>query len=480
MRNRIFVIGVLFCSYPATSFAWEPPIGIPRPAFGIDESVNDDVYTHWVDVDNPNCSNDSDGTPSSPRCSIPRTFDAGSIVQLRGGPYSMNSVTWTARGTAESPVFVRGPADGPKVIFSESADLEIAGTYFIVENIDLPRLNIDGSSSGSHDLVIRHSRIHDHPGTGTACNVHSTAKNIVIWDNEISGNGVIPSSRDHHGIGVRANADNIWILDNHIHHNSGDAIQFCNSCVGGDNNGPVRVYIGRNVMHHDEENALDFKEFQGPVIVSENTIYGYRDLGVSGSNGDAIRINDEGSQGEIWVIYNKIYDSTLGVNPSSAVATTYVIGNVIYDISGSALLRGVDFAVNNTIYDIGKNAIKSGEAVNNIIVNIGRDAIGGDVTGCSNNLIESGAIQVSCNATQTGSASLILDESNSALGIRPNSVAINNGLADHPVYALYESKYGIDIRVSIDGTARPFDVEWDIGAHELSVAPNPPVALIAD
>ena len=33
--------------------AWIPPLGIPAPAFGIDEFVADATFTHWVDNTDP-------------------------------------------------------------------------------------------------------------------------------------------------------------------------------------------------------------------------------------------------------------------------------------------------------------------------------------------------------------------------------------------------------------------------------------------
>src|SRR5690606_24380479 len=114
--------------------------------------------------------------------------------------------------------------------------------------------------------------------------------------NEIDHNGTIPSSTDNHGVGLGRSTDRIWILDNHIHHNSGDAIQFCHSCMS-NGPGPGAVYISGNTFHDDEENALDFKEFVGPVVVTRNEMYGYQPSG--DSNGDALRVNDEGQQGDI-------------------------------------------------------------------------------------------------------------------------------------------------------------------------------------
>ncbi|MDT8302834.1 MAG: hypothetical protein RQ760_15235, partial [Sedimentisphaerales bacterium] len=116
--------------------AWQPPIGIPAPSFGINEnvdmyigqqytftdgrgtinypisSVSGNPYTHYVDKNNSNATdtNNPYGTESTPRLTIPTTLTEGSVVEIHGGPYTYGSRiwTWTSQGTAQKPVFIRG------------------------------------------------------------------------------------------------------------------------------------------------------------------------------------------------------------------------------------------------------------------------------------------------------------------------------------------------------------------------------------
>lgn len=473
-------LAFLFLSFtPASARAWTAPIGIPTPNFGIAESVTDETFTHWIDNSDPDCSDETNGTPAKPRCSVPKLLKAGDVAQIRGGPYSVGTVSWTASGTSTNPVFIRGPANGAKIVFARNSDVDFQGTYAILENIDLPRLTFSGGST-THHLSLRHSHIHDHPGTGLMTRVSSDSSNIVIWDNEINNNGVIPSSADHHGINIGARTDRVWIIDNHIHHNSGDGVQFCHSCAAGE--GPANIFIGRNNIHDDEENAMDFKGFNGPVVVSQNVIYGYRTGEFSG-NGDAIRINDEGQQGDIWVIYNEIYDSRMGINPSSAAAQTRIIGNVIHSINGPAVSWDADVVVNNTIYDISGDAIRGGEAQNNIITNVTGEAIGGEVTNCRNNLITDGVVSATCTNGQSDDPLLIVNSENRAIGIGENSPAIDNGILEHPAYTTFENAFGLNIRIDYNGVPRPQGSGWDIGAHEFRTGgdtpvPSPPTNLV--
>ena len=61
----------------AQSQIYEPPIGIPAPDFGIEETVADiygaGYYTHYVDSSHPQASDDDNphGTAARPRMTIP-------------------------------------------------------------------------------------------------------------------------------------------------------------------------------------------------------------------------------------------------------------------------------------------------------------------------------------------------------------------------------------------------------------------------
>ncbi|MFQ5809890.1 MAG: right-handed parallel beta-helix repeat-containing protein, partial [Armatimonadota bacterium] len=158
-------ITVLFVS--SAVMAYDPPIGIPAPTFGIDEShtmyrddtydfgagaiaypdAGDGPYTHYVDNTHPNATNTDNpfGSPDRPRRDIfdrlSRTLKAGSVVEIHGGPY--NYTGWrriVSEGTAEKPVFIRAVASEDKVRTQagpeERHDLRLEGSYLIIENQD--------------------------------------------------------------------------------------------------------------------------------------------------------------------------------------------------------------------------------------------------------------------------------------------------------------------------------------------------------
>jgi hypothetical protein len=203
------------------------------------------------------------------------------------------------------------------VTLNQNTDCEISGSYFVVQNSTLN----DGLDLSGGPYAVRNSEITS-PGTGGALNPGGT--DILIEGNVIRDNGIIPSSTDRHGMNVYRSTNGLWILENSIYQNSGDAIQFCHGCVGGTHNGPAFVYIAGNVMHDDEENAIDLKEFVGPVVVVCNEIYGY-ERGQFSGNGDAVRINDEGQQGQVWFAHNNYHDNQTDIAPYGSDAEGYFL-----------------------------------------------------------------------------------------------------------------------------------------------------------
>ena len=240
----------------------------------------------------------------------------------------------------------------------------------------------------------------------------------------------------------------------------------------------MRVYIGRNELHDDEENAIDMKEFVGPVIISQNKMYGY--LPSSGSNGDAIRGNDEGVQGDVWILFNDIWGSSLGIEMFSAAAPNiYIIGNEFHDITtgdaraisnspdlGAAIVR----VLYNTFINV-TTAIGTGEAKNNII-QATSIAIGASVVGCNSNHVQQGSINVSCVNGASGDPLLTLSGVH-VTGLQATSPAIGTALGNHTAFDTFETAFGLDIRKDRNGVSRPQGAQWDKGCYEfVGAAPS--------
>jgi hypothetical protein len=452
---------------------YDPPIGIPAPPFGINEShtryagqtfaaggfvyrdAGNGPYSHYVNRSGGCSDSNAYGTQAAPRCTIPSSLPAGSVVEVHGSGYG--GATWNVNGTASNPVFIRGAGANEKPRFNE--DLTISGSgYGIVEYLDVSPGRVFLTAQRT---ALRHSEVHDSTKAGAL--VLPRASYTVIYANRIHG----ITGGDKHGVNPSGAIDHIWILNNIIYEAEGDAVQFCHGCIG-QGNGPAEVYIGRNTMYSvtTGENAIDIKEARGPVIISENDMYGYKDT--SHSNGEALRINDEGNQGDIWVIANRFHDTLHAIQPQNNHSTgVHIIGNIFYNVTGRAIGGSADTVVNNTFYNVG-SAIESGTEVRNNIIMNASTHIGNEVGSCSNNLVFQSSGGVSTKSGCAGQTSLNPMFVNAAAGdfrLQSGSPARNSGSAS-AIYQTFQSKNGRSIAYDFNGVPRPQEGAWDRGATE--------------
>jgi hypothetical protein len=384
-----------------TSETWEPPIGIPVPSFGIEEtyrmydeesarnpaltykeSESGGYYTHYVDwtADSATDSGNPNGSIARPRRTIPQNLPAGSILEIHGGPYAGGRAPYgnnyfyiTGSGTAERPIFVRGVG---KPIFHHMFG-RFAGRYLIIEGFEYLDTTLtswgDAANPNGSYISIRNNEIHgsDAP-SGRAVSI-GTSNDIVIYNNHIHHNGLIPygDGHDFHGLAVTGTAQKIWIVDNNINSNDGDSIQIDDGPGGIGTIGvyPSYIYIGRNKLYNDRENAIDLK-YCKHIIVSQNEIYGYntnpRVFGcdpnprdIHGSDGAAILPCNEGGMLS-WFIFNDIHDNRLAFRLADEEDVSphdiYMVGNLIHRIEGQGFFvysKQNDYVVANTVYDVG-------------------------------------------------------------------------------------------------------------------------------
>src|SRR4030042_6434259 len=101
----LLLITVAHTNTLAVTETWPPPIGIPVPSFGIEEtyrmydeesSRNESLtyyasdsggyFTHYIDSTDPNATDSSQyGSIATPRFTVPRDLPAGSIVEIHNG-----------------------------------------------------------------------------------------------------------------------------------------------------------------------------------------------------------------------------------------------------------------------------------------------------------------------------------------------------------------------------------------------------------
>jgi hypothetical protein len=450
---------------------WTPPIGVPPPGFGINERApaSPSPWTaetprfYFVDNTHPNASDDAErGTPVRPRKSIPAQVEAGAVVEVHGGPYvHASDWSWGGTGTREAPIFYRG-VGAPKVQGDDgrsgSPSVYVAGSYVVVEGFDF--VNSPVRLNGSF-LGLRQNEVRDRPPRRGGAGVYAgSSKDTVIIGNHIHHNGDpnYYTENDLHGVQVASGASRVWIVDNHMHHNGGDSVQ-----VNSGRGTMARfIYIGRNEMHDEGENAVDIKTAED-VVISQNHAYRFKPTNFqqSGSDGTAIVINDDNmlnrKDNRLWILFNRIHDSATGVRTQAHAS---VIGNAIYDVVNGVVSFGSHSVLieHNTFNGIGTAVARSGGAagfsatiVNNVILN--RKTADFVIRGNSarTSIVRHNVVRNS--------------EGPSAAGEVPRP-AIDEGEPSE-IYATYQTLYGVSIAVDFEGRPRPANRRaWDAGAYE--------------
>jgi len=532
------IMALIVLAAVSQAATWQPPIGIPAPDFGMSETYrmydgpsnrNPDLtysqnaeggyYTHYIDNADPNAtdSNNPYGTEEKPRTTIPTNIPEGSVVEIHNSVSGTSLRYITASGSIGKPIFVRGYSFEDKPLIQHS--ILVKNAYSIWENLELYKATFQvrpHAGSNAHHVSFRSSETYGDGTLGSSAGVQiwgasgSLFHNIVIYNNHIHHGGDSEASveNDRHGVGVGAYMEDIWIVDNHIHHMGGDSVQVSH----GANFTTQRVYIGRNVLHDDRENAVDIKE-ANYVFVSENEMYGYEPC--SSAPGEAAVVHYDPH--DIYWLYNRIHDSVYGI-VSTGSREQYIIGNIIYNIAGSGTYStdysphrpgigirwyntGITYVVNNTLYNcitgIGADILSYPTSiVNNIFSSMNETENGYHLTimgtgrgasavknslfyqpngeakiywGTTYNVAEFQA------ATGNGEGCMeadpqFIDAATNDFRLQPGSPAINAGTSSgvvEEVFDRFETLYGIDIRKDIEGAAR--SEPWDIGAYELDL-----------
>jgi hypothetical protein len=472
---------------PTPPSPWEPPIGIPSPTFGITETAG--AVTISV---------------TCPGSGIPSTLRAGDVVEVHG---DCAGSTITAEGTAERPVFIRGSNAA-----CTSGQMVFRGSYLIAEQItfDNCRVVAGERTAPVNHFALRRSIVRNYSPQRNSSAISPNGTHIVIFANEIHNNGdsASPVEIDIHGIKPDSGSSYIWYVDNHVHHNGGDAIQIGDAA----SKEPWvhHVFVGRNTMHEDREEAVDIKRARD-VIVSENVAYGY--VRSSTSRGGVAVAHDKGEW--IWFIANTAHSSAEGF-VSTGSKNYFVVGNLLYNLHHAPHDAGYNPAshfaehaihtrgttnsviVNNTIWDVdaGIRLGDPGVVVNNLIGKLAQPShhvafastvVAAEATFSNNLFVGSPTVQRGsslsfglggCRHCLNPRDPGIIDPAKNDYRIRPDSAAVDAG-AEAAVYAIFETRYqaefpGLTIARDRAGAPRPIG-GWDIGAFEsTSSAVKPP------
>ncbi len=561
MLVAVWVIALMCCQ--AQGFSYDPPVGIPNPKDFFDgfdpiESVcpdepdnwNQDIE-HWYYVNNQadNASDAGNGNRVVPRRTIPTDLNPGDVVIIEGGPYHERYAFDNIRGTAANPVWIRGVDSNNKPVIMIQDDTDGKPdwdfsncSYLILENLEFNGSDRKPSTENvfagaiyvnenSDHLVFRHIAVKDYPQPA-ACNLGRAAISVqfssswssgevnqyhVFYDVRIENyqtNWPPPCEDGSQGIVLIDGVDHIWILDSYFYHLAEDGIHIIglhgrhdvDEKRGPHDGLPNYIYIGSNEFYSLGENAVDVKE-SNHVIISHNKMHHFRhtrDYGWPagyGAAGNAIAINDEGSQNaggdesasNVWIIFNEIYDAVIGAFVQSG-NPTFFIGNIIYDLvessyttsSGiwiskvnSTLPSAKVYIVNNTLYDIPYGVLITNTfdhfSANNIVSEISssdgyhyRCINVRGVNSMKNEVFyDSENVRLSLNSCENciEQDPLFVNAQTHDFRLNSHSPCVDNGVSSL-VYDIFKNYYNINIRKDINNVVRPQNDVWDIGAYE--------------
>jgi len=353
---------------------------------------------------------------------------------------------------------------------------------------------------------------------------------IVVYNNifDSLGDWETTEDEDFHGIQPRGEWQNsletynIWVLDNTFTRISGNATQvtavedpqyaqYCNN-----------IYIGRNNISQGRQAGLWAKVSQD-VIFSQNTIYNMRKHGDSGL-GDAFGM--QYGCNRLWIIFNTVYDCNFFYRQSATYSgadgyNTYLIGNKVYDIedndnaftgepsdqgTGIVFYAAADYGnlyvVDNTMDDMiqfygndsgtDRSVELSGNICGDLKVRTDNAYISdydSDNLNVDYMLFSNGDEDFFWNGTRYSSYSEWKAATSECVNcptpadplfsgttdfiLQTGSPAINEN-TPHFSYGLFQTLYGIDIRLGHDEVGRPQGGVYDIGAFELDTAPPAP------
>ena len=360
--------------------AWRPPIGIPAPSFGIQEThymyvgatydfghgpepyqdAGDGPYTHYVDNSQGNATDVDNpfGTRVLPRRTIPANVAAGSVVEIHGGPYTGPFIV-RAVGTPGQPVFYRG--DPPDRTDSD-VKLEVLGAaqYVIVENI---RIRTNELTSGINVVSAHHIALRNCEVTNTRSGIliygqtaETPVHDVVVYNCLVHDNGIwqpdqAQGDRDYHALVVQSYAHDLWILDSTMFHVEGDGLQIN---AGNDDRLPDtnHIYVGRNHVYENKQAGLWTKQAED-VIFSQNHVHGQR----KSSSAYGAGIGFQYAPRNVWILANEIHDCEVGLGMSGNQGVEndghYAIGNLIYNIH--AFTEGT--YVPNDSYHLGQGVV---------------------------------------------------------------------------------------------------------------------------
>ncbi|WP_159023105.1 right-handed parallel beta-helix repeat-containing protein [Formosa sp. L2A11] len=387
-------------SIPETEETYVPPIGIPDAWISPDVSSPERpnlwdtelVGYYFIEYSTGSDTNNTYGTPSAPRKTIPYPVPAGSYVVVAGNyNYIQNDIKLRGEGTSDT--WVAG-VSGPVWVVSDSENkaeitdkkMLLSGSYVYLDGFYFHsggRIQLGSYESGSQvdHILVRNSEMEgEHDVTGgilinTVGLESDPASDIIIYNNKAHGIGPLDSDVDidARGCAVQKYTSNMWIVDNEFS-DSGAGLQVEASNLASQTT-THHIYIGRNHIFDIAQAGIGIK-YALDIIISENVIHDIIDTPWSPAKG----IGFQYAPDRVWILYNEIYNAYTGIRGASDNGgagtngkSVFIIGNFIHDatINGTAYngaTSGLGIEINNGAtprYIINNTIVNSDIAVGN-------------------------------------------------------------------------------------------------------------------
>ena len=556
MKRMIPIIG-LFMILRSAATPWVPPIGIPDPRWSDTlhpittlkpnpplkwptESV---VGYYYIDSGHPTATDTSNiyGYPDRPRRTIPTTLAAGSKVFLARCATAWT--TYAASGTISNPIWIIGTGAALWKPTGGGITMRIRGnsTFVIVDGIVMDGADTTASDApaawsvqyGPNHICIRNCTSRNYPpppwsdakqgaaffmaNGSVGSSSQGGVSHVVIHNLKCVGNGggqFLSYESGQHCIVIAGTSsaystNNVWVIDCDLSEGSEDGLQIGTTSGGVPQSSCDSIYIGRNSIKNNRENAIDIK-CSNRVVMSKNVFSGYSTtVGSLSSDGAAGVINnDGGGPAQSWWLFNRIFDCHLGIRNQAAGGNHYLIGNIVSDMhlesgdapaspgkgQGSFYLHDSAsnvYITNNTVYDvemgININNVSKAFVWGNIISNIRNNGVGYPIYIKSSTSISVGdnvyfdpespvRRHPAAMSVVNGDMIDINPEFINPpvdMGLSSKSPGINSAFETSP-YAVYDTNFNQSIRFDFNGEPRPMGKPWNSGAiqsREMRILP---------
>jgi hypothetical protein len=331
--------------------AYDMPIGIPDPGFGLDEAKpnrpnhwNSEIAGYYYVEDTAGCSNSQTyGHEGSPRCYLPNPIPAGSYVEVHG-TYNhtvAGTIQVHGNGTVNNPIWVVGENSNTRPTFTDQ--VLIFGSYIYIDNVKSYVTSSNdtcfkfGTSSHSgykaDHCMVRNSEMMSNSdkrasGAGVAgYDENEAAEYIIIANNHMHNFGILFPQPDHdvdaHVVTVNKESRHVWILENTIHDAGGAGIAIGQEGPNWHQTDNQWIYAGRNHVYNTLQANMAIKGALH-VVFSENNVHDPVTRWANGIlNGTVASPSKcfgwKGEPQDYWIINNTCQNASYGIHGGATV-----------------------------------------------------------------------------------------------------------------------------------------------------------------